>query len=357
MASTTCLIPSNPDIAGIGVRISIYVQAATALVPAALKIIEDQLHENTGPKSQRTKFHKTVVNWENIKDIATPNIVLGFALLVSSVIQAHIYGLTVYHALILLNLHIIIGFSVSPYFILSANDGGNPENKENLGGLHPAHMRIAQLHVVHLSCAAGFGLWLFATIKHFDHSDPDCTSSTVYYALGKKVIVDHPGFRDFWIVMYSFLVVPVVNLIFLLFVYFIILLVSVGFFLPIAFIVGVLGGCIGVKTQYMVMGGRLTFVFLAALTPGALILFLTEAMIKVNHVADGESQWTFGQTIALFIALWPLWNVYKQTRETVKRIRAGIEAPETDDPESKTSEEAKNEKDQAGETTSATQKV
>ncbi|TDL21665.1 hypothetical protein BD410DRAFT_866666 [Rickenella mellea] len=359
MASTTCLIPSNPGIAGIGVRISIYIQAATALVPAALKIIEDQLYENTVPEAQRTQFYKTVVNWDNIKDVATPNILLGFAILVSSVIQAHVYGLTVYHGLILLNLHIIIGFSVSPYFILSANDNINPMNRL---GQNPAHIRLAQLHVVHLSCAASFGLWLFVTINHFDHSDPDCTSSTFYYALGKNVSVNHSGFRDFWIVMYAFLVVPLVNLTFLLFMFFVISATSFVFLVLVSVVVGVILALTLIKEKYLVMSGRLTVLFLAALTPGALMLFLTEAMIKVNHVAAGESQWTFGQTIALSIAILPLWNVYKQTKEITKRIRAGLEPPATDAPEHNASDgtrdvEANGGKAQAVETTSAIQSV
>ncbi|TDL22594.1 hypothetical protein BD410DRAFT_788406 [Rickenella mellea] len=346
MASTICLIPSNPDIAGIGVRISIYVQSATALVPAALKIIEDLLRRN-GARSQTTQFHKTVVNWENIEGIATPNVILGFALLVSSLIQAHLYGLTVYHAIILLNLHIIIGFSVLPYFILSIND--KSENSQRRGMIYSVKMRLLLFHMVHMSCAAGFGLWLFGTIDDFDDSDPNCTSSTFFYVFGKKVNVDHSGFRDFWIVIYSFLFIPAVNYVFLSFVYVIFLLVTfVFFFLHIRLIINILGACTSIDQKYFLRGGQLANAVVAALSPGALMLFLTEAMIKVNHVSEGESQWTFGQTIALFVALWPLWNAYKLTKETMKRIRAGIELPKPDVPGSTASEEANDEEANGG---------
>ncbi|KDQ18838.1 hypothetical protein BOTBODRAFT_103487, partial [Botryobasidium botryosum FD-172 SS1] len=86
--SSGCLEP-NPDIAGIGVRVSIYAQAFLSFVPAILfaadgKITRDEL--------------------QSMKSISVGILITGCALLISAFIQAATFGLSVYHALIVLNL-------------------------------------------------------------------------------------------------------------------------------------------------------------------------------------------------------------------------------------------------------------
>ncbi|TDL21608.1 hypothetical protein BD410DRAFT_285402 [Rickenella mellea] len=328
MAAPSCLIPANPDVAGIGVRLSVYIQAASTLIPATLKMMEDQFREHTLPKNRRTMFYKTVVNWENILEVATPNISLGIALFISSIIQAHIYGLAVYHALILLNLHLIIGFSVAPYFILSGNDKNNPDS---IKGINPAYGALAFLHTVHLCCAAGFGLWLFATIPNFDHASPNCTATTTYFVLGKKVAIASIAFRDSWIAIYSILVIPYFNAAILLVVSYGLYVVAVIPLLIPAFIIGIIIGfvswCKPIKRSSTELVLPLATTFLVSLAPVALVVFLTEATVRINQVSNGENVWTFGQTIAILIAVLPLWRVFKQTKATISRIRHGDTDP------------------------------
>ena len=79
----------NPDISGIGIRVSIYTQAFLGLVPLMLFAVDGKI----------TRSERKVLDgiYANI-------LVTACALLISASVQAATFGLTVYHALIVLNL-------------------------------------------------------------------------------------------------------------------------------------------------------------------------------------------------------------------------------------------------------------
>src|SRR5882762_4108507 len=66
----------------------------------------------------------------------------------------------------------------------------------------------------------------------------------------------------------------------------------------------------------------------------------TEKTISNNIVGPGEGQWTFGQTLALLVVIFPAMDVWRQTREMLnnRRVRklasrsrdAGTDANEED---------------------------
>ena len=88
--SDACLIVSNPDIAGIGVRTAIYVQALLTLLSLYLAISDGEL----------TAVETRSAAGQTFSIMAT-----ACALLVSTIIQASTTeGLDLYHALIILNL-------------------------------------------------------------------------------------------------------------------------------------------------------------------------------------------------------------------------------------------------------------
>lgn len=258
------------------------------------------------------------MNWDDIFDVVYPNLILGCALIISSVVQALTFSLTAYHALVILNLSWIVTFSAAPAFIISDND----KNRRIFGHLeHRTYRLMALCHVSHLTLSAAFGLWFFSSITHFDKGGNNCIGSTLYNVLGGSVHADDPVFRRFWLAIYSIVVIPLVNFLFVAFMFLLGVVVPLFAASPLLFIVGGCCYCLGsFKLQMM---GRLA-VALMILFPPALMVVLTEKMIAANQVGTDEKLWTFGQTLALLVALPPAWHAAKLAKETFTHIRTMI---------------------------------
>ncbi|TDL21644.1 hypothetical protein BD410DRAFT_804031 [Rickenella mellea] len=341
-AAASCVIQANPDIAGIGVRISIYVQACTALIPAILSGIE-AIHSSTfsspslsSSGSHPRQHHRqpllsayttTTINWRTIQRLTTPNLALGYCLFLTSLIQALTSGLSIYHALILLNLHVIIAFSLSPYLLSSLKDLRRADCSYEG---RPSWVFVLA-HVGHVSCTGAFGIWVFATLNTFDRTTPtptststSCTSSTLYSLLIKNILISHSAFRRIFLVLCSFLALPLVNTIVLHYIYMLIFMISLFALSPSLVLFFVLKrtksklGNLNVQTVLMI---QLAFVALAALSPQILMIIATERTILANTVGAGEGRWTLGQTVALAIAILPIREVVGQVRAMAGRIR------------------------------------
>ncbi|KAF6747749.1 hypothetical protein DFP72DRAFT_1016043, partial [Ephemerocybe angulata] len=96
-------IPGNPDIAGIGVRIAIYAQNILCFIPAFWVLVDGKVTET---------------ELESAETQATTNLVLAFAILISSMVQATTFGLTSYHASIVLNMSWMNNTNAFIYFLL-----------------------------------------------------------------------------------------------------------------------------------------------------------------------------------------------------------------------------------------------
>ena len=86
---TPCIIP-NPDIAGIGVRVSIYAQSLLSLLHPII-----------------VGWHGNIMEPEDIESLHTMYLgilLTAVALLFSAFVQASLFKLSIYHALIVLNL-------------------------------------------------------------------------------------------------------------------------------------------------------------------------------------------------------------------------------------------------------------
>jgi len=104
MSDQKCSIQPNPDIAGVGVRVSIYAQA---ILSAALPIIS----------SLDGKLDATEM--QSLHTMYTGILLTGCALLFSAVIQKATRGLSMYHALIVLNLSWINNIGTITFFVFS----------------------------------------------------------------------------------------------------------------------------------------------------------------------------------------------------------------------------------------------
>jgi hypothetical protein len=83
-----CIYP-NPDIAGVGVRASIYAQNLLGVILTMLYAQDSQI---------------TPQEYKSIKSSSTNILLVACAILVSAIVQNATYGLSVYHAIIILNL-------------------------------------------------------------------------------------------------------------------------------------------------------------------------------------------------------------------------------------------------------------
>ena len=98
--NNTGIVP-NPDISGIGVRAAIYTQAVLTLVQPILASIDGHISEE-----ELIGLHRLYLG------ILLP----GCALLVSAIIQATTHGLSVYHAILVLQLSWINNTSALIFF-------------------------------------------------------------------------------------------------------------------------------------------------------------------------------------------------------------------------------------------------
>jgi len=237
------------------------------------------------------------------------SLLTGLALLLSAIIQARTIGLTIYHALLILNINwITIILTIVPYSVtlaLTVSDKTTANARERLD-----YMFLA--HIVHFTSTAVFGLWVFFHLETFDITPMNCTPSTVFYLARYFRVVDGT-FRRFWKAIYFVAVFPALNVIAVTIALYPILFLS-------AFTIRILE-IIQAKMRKSTQRNILTpsrtpsapvnplatrqkvCVLLAASLLIALLIVSTEKTIHANSVAPGENQWSLGQTLALLLTV------------------------------------------------------
>ncbi|KAF6763647.1 hypothetical protein DFP72DRAFT_480069 [Ephemerocybe angulata] len=270
MMAGPCILPGNPDIAGIGVRIAIYVQNLLCFLPAFWALFDGKVTQGELDAAETQ---------------ATTNLVLAFAILISAIVQAQTLGLTNYDASIILNMSWMNNTNAFIYFLLymqhksqagirgqveptwrawvqhvrelaisvihpataKANVTGAGSDPElgQLKGADAASIRggaegtraevpqghddyartgakllvkrfVLLLGSIHLSLMAGLGLWLWSNIRAFGEGQDganDCAAKHVFLAiLGKHVPFASEALRVVSLVIYAVFLVPGVNL-------------------------------------------------------------------------------------------------------------------------------------------------
>ncbi|KAF6746125.1 hypothetical protein DFP72DRAFT_785926, partial [Ephemerocybe angulata] len=92
-----------PDIAGIGVRCAIYIQTLLCFIPAFWALVDGKVTRDELDAAETQ---------------AITNLVLAFAILVSSIVQAQTLVLTNYHASIVLSMSWMNNTNAFVYFLL-----------------------------------------------------------------------------------------------------------------------------------------------------------------------------------------------------------------------------------------------
>ncbi|KAH6902323.1 hypothetical protein BKA70DRAFT_669284 [Coprinopsis sp. MPI-PUGE-AT-0042] len=133
--SALCTIPGNPDISGIGVRIAIYAQNLLCFISAIWALWNGRVTQG---------------ELEYAETQTTTNLVLAFAILISSIVQAHTLGLTSYHANIVLSMSWMNNTNTFIYFVLYIHHKlGLPEGKGRVDPTWTSWIR----HVKRISCS------------------------------------------------------------------------------------------------------------------------------------------------------------------------------------------------------------
>ena len=219
MSNSGFCLASNPDITGIGVRTAIYAQNLLSFFPAVFTLLDKKV---------------TLTELEALETQSTTILITAFAILLSAIVQALTLGLTNYHATIILNLSWINNTNTFIYFILYfyRRAGLRHEQVEkdrlsvgsNIGGTQISEMKKTLHNLVlligsfHLTLMGGVGIWLWSKPDHFGHSPP-CSMSTSVVILGHSVPLASKGFQVWSILVYTLLLIPVLNLIIPIYTY------------------------------------------------------------------------------------------------------------------------------------------
>jgi hypothetical protein len=341
-----------------------HAQALLALIPAILSVVEfpfwRQVRAPVGAirRVQTTTF--TIV-------------LTGTALLIAAFIQASTLGLSVYHAIIVLYLSWLN--NVTACAVLSFR--WMLDTHQLRGTTHWQRIKSKEFaaYTLHLSATGALGIWLFSDVRGFDILR-QCSDSTVLYVFGHYPRVAAHASRITWLVVYALAAVPLLNWILTTFVLMMSFIVFWICAILIAMVVVLVLICLCACCvcmpgfdRYVPLirsyRGSLTYCnhplrritrWIESVTlndtlsadpqdlpdtglwrvalrafPICWILFVltldiglfvsTEQTIRRNNVGPGEGQWTFGQTLALLVVIFPMMDVWRMIRGVWDRRR------------------------------------
>lgn len=288
-----CILP-NPDIAGIGVRVAIYVQSFMAPVLAIDALLDGKVEEK---------------ELDLLERMSMSVLLTACALLASAFVQASTVGMSPYHALIILNLSWMNNTNTYVYAILFCHNGLAPPTIDDTASTAddddvltlPAPRKAAPLVIgsLHLSVVSAFGLWFWATVDTFGAAAQGIPPPPTFYnILGHDIPTTSKALRGVSLWLYAERAIPIFGLIF-----------NLAFFCLFTSLFGAISASCFVVPAYV------WIFWLVGLN--IIMVIDTEIMIKrmAVYVQPGESEWTFGQTLALFLLALPLREVIVSRRE------------------------------------------
>jgi hypothetical protein len=160
---------------------------------------------------------------------------------------------------------------------------------------------VLSLGSLHLTLMAAIGIWfwrspaLFGAVQH-EPLKADVLACTSISLLGKTINLSSSPLRVVSLVIYAFFAVPGLNLV-----------VTAAFFFTLHFVYHRWRPQGAAAATPSVVPVSISLLFLLAVN----IVFIVniETTVKL-HKVPGESQWTFGQTLAVLLLVLPLRDVY-----------------------------------------------
>jgi hypothetical protein len=110
-----CLVPGNPDITGIGVRLAIYFQNILSFIPALYALYND------------SKVDKNEL--DTVEKQSTTILITAFAILISLIVQALAFNLSAFHTSLVLSLSWMNNTNTFIYFVLYIHHMSDPDRK------------------------------------------------------------------------------------------------------------------------------------------------------------------------------------------------------------------------------------
>ena len=268
--NSTCLIEANPDVTGIGIRVSVYILVLGGRI---LTFVIDQLAND---KEDATDFRNAVESALTLQ---------GLALLCTAIYQAATQQLSLFHAICCIHILALLGVT-----IISRN---------TYRGHGPWRLYANIVISVFTICAfVGFDSYIWATAPTFG-SQPECNASTRYVVFGIKIPATSDVFR--YIVLASMAIVPA------------------GFILAVTCMAPCFVGlwCLRKRisdgwatTQYPQVEEppeetwKRKLANIIGLTGFSVYAIVSlEQTIAANDVDSEEKEWGFGQVLALFLFL------------------------------------------------------
>ncbi|KAJ6461869.1 ankyrin repeat-containing domain protein [Mycena vitilis] len=354
----SCLIPADPDISGVGVRAAIYAQNLLSFIPAIWALWDGEVSDYE-PECVETQSTTILVTAFAILISAMVQANRGLSAFHASIVLAlswmnntntFIYFLLYVHHKSQSGPHQIDSTALAwikhlrdrlawPRFPdRNATNGdtkeqppekGEKTNRDPATSKSETHPGIRQqlwfkagfrrivlvLGSLHLSLMAGLGIWLWSDPRSFGTLEPCVTNAARTVILGRSVPLRSTGLRGWSIAIYSLFLMPGFNLI-----------------LPMALFLGLfLGYHAWNQTRQSApwparspipRAIRAWYNRLPA-TPsvfptiiGLTLLFATNLIFLVDieftlrrnraHQSTGESEWTFGQTLAILLLVLPV---------------------------------------------------
>ncbi|TDL21951.1 hypothetical protein BD410DRAFT_275058 [Rickenella mellea] len=326
MNTTECIIPPNPDIAGFGIRISIYLLALLTLLPNAIDSAEHTVQNSRllgtfMNEDRRIRLHplshlQKILQSDNEVfgkgDVRMTMLFLGVALTVSMIVQARTVGLSVYYALVVINLCLVTINSLVP------SSTQNLRKPRYEGDPVLSSERIHLYLDTYLSFVGGVMLWISVTLKTFDTTHPNCTTFTKYDILGGQIGADTPALFMIILIISTFFLIPFVNILtpYVTYVVFILtitvaiwmLLMPIRYFKRAVIGLDRLGG-LSRAISMALPDFLVVLISLAILSPTVVMIFTTERTVAINNVGNGNNNWTVSQTTFLFISAIPFLKI------------------------------------------------
>jgi hypothetical protein len=324
-------IEANTDISGIGTRIATYFQNFLCFVPAII-VLKDR-------RVTRTEL-------ETLEKQSVTILIVAFALLFSTIIQAEISTLSNFHASIVLNMSWMNNTNTFIYFLLYVHHWVGKDidvvlkvrkwtkslirdiwsgqlarevmdtvlGKKSLAEAKDGRFNeVFVLGSLHLSLTGAVGIWLWSHPVTFGDSTPSCNSAV----FGAQVTFMSKGLQAWSLLIYSIVLLPGFNLIIPAALFF-------GSYSVVKCVIGPwrvvehlqpAGGHSSdqMETQcpklarYHGLQSRLPVILGLAMLVAINIFFVvdTEAALVVNAslLMPGDSVWGFGQTLAVLLVL------------------------------------------------------
>ncbi|CAI7588547.1 unnamed protein product [Penicillium glandicola] len=165
MNSTACVIEANPDVSGVGIRISIYTLClGGSIVTYLLRVF--------APGEDQEEFSRGVSSALGLQ---------GLALLCTAVYQTVRGDLTLFHAICVVHLLAILGMDLV--------------SKGRYAGLGPWRLYFfSMIQILALAAFLALNVYVWVTAPQFG-SQPQCNKHTVYVVFGVSINATSPVFR------------------------------------------------------------------------------------------------------------------------------------------------------------------